>query len=196
MKRGRLAVGVVAVFAFGSVGAARQTADKTRPDIVWVSGKDTLAGVKSLAVVVAAVGQGIPELSGRLDDSTMQTEAELRLREAGIVIVPPTSMVKTTPLLMIAVSVLKGSQPSLARIFIYSISVRFMKPVDVDPVGLQDNTAVSSTIHRVMPAEVWGSGPVSVLGYVGDERVDNIRQKVHDEVSSFLNDWLEMNPKK
>lgn len=190
MKRRLLAVVAVAVIGVGSIGTAQQAASKPQVPYPATYSADQKSALKDVTVLHVYVSD-IPELSGRLEPATLKTGAELRLRQIGITVIPFDTRSGTfEPDLDVLVNVLKGTG-SQTGIVVYEIRVRLQRAVDV--LRVQDNVMTFSAVHPLMTATVWEH---SVVGYVGEQHVESIRQAVDDEVSEFLNQWLEMNPKK
>ena len=132
----------------------------------------SLKGVDSCAVVV----EGIPPDAERdgLPRSQLQTEVEVRLRQAGIKVVASSLY-----MLYVNVDTLKNNMGSYA----YNIHVSFEQPVTL----LRDPKLVQTF------ATTWSVGSI---GTVGSDRLGDVRSDVRDHVDKFIAAYLEQNSKK
>ena len=102
----------------------------------------------------------------------IRTDVELKLRLAGITVLPPDN---AGPFLYINVSALKGKGPLSSEIA-FSDSVALNQAVKLDRNG-------TLTI-----ATTWSVGQVGITGV---DNIRNVRNFVKDDVDKFVNDWLE-----
>ena len=131
----------------------------------------SLKGVDSCAVVV----EGIPPDAERdgLPRSQLQTEVEVRLRQAGIKVVASSLY-----MLYVNVDTVKNS----TGFYAYGIQVSFEQPVAL----LRNPTRVQTF------APTWSVGSI---GMVGSDRLRDVRSVVIDQVDKFIAAYLEQNPK-
>ena len=106
--------------------------------------------------------------------SQLQTDVELTLREAGI-------RVTNNAVDYVDVN-LNARQPTdWTDLYAYSLHVSLHRRVVVEANGMD------------MLAEVWSKGSV---GIVGSARWRDMRNMVRDEVDTFINAYLSVNPKR
>jgi hypothetical protein len=141
--------------------------------------RSTLKGLRVLKVVV----ENLPEYAERdgLVRDTVQTDVELKLRQAGITVSSDAS-VRSQATVYVNVNPLKLSGPS-SGLYAYSVSLELTQPVRLirDP-GVW---AVAST---------WKAR--GSVGTVGGGNLSRIRDSVRDATDEFINDYLAVNPKR
>ena len=136
-----------------------------------------LRGLTAVMVVADSLPEGAAKAG--LFASQMQTDVELRLREAGITILPPTSA-PGSPVLYVQASLTGGESGLIA----YSAHLTFGEAVRL------------VRVPTVLTFGTTWEGP-RVLGYASTEHVaEQVRKAVNDQVSTFLNAWLAVNPRK
>lgn len=146
-------------------------------DVPAISAVNALKGIKGIIVIVEDLDSNATALG--LDTNTIRTDVELKLRLAGISIVPkptaessPASKVQAalTPFIDVQVVVLGGT---------VVVRVNVSQGVKVLQNGCM---TVAATWDKVNI----GLNPTA----------DGIRGAIKDDVDAFLNDWLSVNPKK
>lgn len=136
-----------------------------------------LRGVTTVMVVADSLPEGATRAG--LFASQLQTDVELRLREAGLTILPPTSA-PGSPVLYVQASLTGGESGLIA----YSVHLTFGEAVRL--VRVPTILTFGTT---------WEGS--RVLGYANTEQVgEQVRRAVNDQVSTFLNAWLAVNPRK
>ncbi len=142
----------------------------------------TLVGLKGVEVVVEEVD---PEAErDGLVKSTLQTEVELKLRQAGILVLSRTQAGSTpgNPWLYLRVSAVKGSG-TLQRLYVFSVSLELNQIVRLDR-----NPSV------ITFARTWSAR--GFIGTVGAANLSSVRESVRDRVDEFINAYLAANPKR
>jgi len=140
----------------------------------FVHDKDTLKGLQGVGVVVEEIPPGT-ETSG-LTKQQLQTDVELQLRQNGIKVLGNEQYKNAW--LYINVNFIMNENSGLVT---YSISITCQQ----DSLLVRDPTKECS-------ASTWNSGSV---GLCGVSKIGTIREKVKDQVNSFINDYLAVNPK-
>ena len=136
-----------------------------------------LRGVTSVMVVADSLPEGA--IKAGLFASQIQTDVELRLREAGLTILPPTSA-PGSPVLYVQAALTPGD----AGLVAYSAHLTFGEAVRL------------VRVPTVLTFGTTWEGP-RVLGHASAEHVaEQVRKAVNDQVSAFLNAWLAVNPRK
>jgi hypothetical protein len=110
----------------------------------------------------------------------MQTDVELRLRKAGIRVVPfsDVSQLPGQPFLWISVLALKNP----IGVSVYSVNVELWQDVTLKR---SPTTNVSAATYVVEPR----------LVVVDSRNIRQLREDLSDCVDTFINDYLAMNPK-
>lgn len=163
-----VSVGILGSLLCGSQRAAGDSEDE----------RATLRGLPGVYVLAFASPDG--EQHG-LTKEQVQTDAELRLRKAGIRVLSETEWLKTPggPYLYVRVNVMKKEDSSL---YAFSIYVALKQRVLTER-----NPKISSF------ATTWDTGSI---GIVGENYLRDIRGSVADDVDEFINAFLAENPKK
>lgn len=151
------------VFLFSASSASAQAKE---------SQKESLRGVKGLAVIIASSDDyGIAA-------DKLQTDVEIKLRKIGLIVLTKEQSLKyaNSPYMTVEVYTLKSS----TGISAYSINIQFkqLMTLDRDP----DQSFFTAT---------WRD---SEFGTIGSARVSELRQTVNDLVDKFINDYLAVNP--
>jgi hypothetical protein len=134
----------------------------------------TLKGIDKVAVQIAPL-TAEAERDG-LSRSMLQTDVELRLRQAGITVVQEPA---TTPVLYVRVETFKPRDNSS---YAYTVCVELHQAVSL---------ARASAIRSAVPT--WS---VEVLGTVGEKMMlPTLRDSVGDRVDRFINAYVAVNPK-
>jgi hypothetical protein len=143
-------------------------------------GIESLRGLEGLSVVIGSIS---PVLQGEITKEQIQTDVELKLRMAGIKIVPEQESVGIPgkPNLYVTITAKSLSLESLG-IFPISISLQLYQGV-----YLQRNPNI------LVGVPTWER---ITVGAVGKKRVGMLRDEVRDLVDIFINDFLSVNPKK
>lgn len=150
--------------------------------LVWVAGspasaaedessRDSLKGLLGVAVIVER---------DALLPSTIQTDVELRLRLAGIAIVPGTP---SGALLYVTMHAIQSDQPR-GHLYAYSVDVEVMQ-------------MVTHVRDRDVPrwAVTWSANKLIAM-FGGTAFAANVRERVGDRVDVFVNAYLAANPKR
>ena len=136
-----------------------------------------LRGVTAVMVVADSLPEGATRAG--LFASQLQTDVELRLREAGITILSPASA-PGSPVLYVQASLTGGESGLIA----YNAHLTFGEAVRL------------ARVPTVLTFGTTWEGP-RVLGYASVQHVaEQVRKAVNDQVSAFLNAWLAVNPRK
>ena len=144
------------------------------------SGAPANVALKDLAAIMV-VADSLPEGASKagLFAWQLKTDIELRLREAGLAILPP-SAAPGSQVLFAQVSLTPGESGLVA----YSVHMTFGEAVRL------------MRVPTVLTFGTTWEGP-RVLGYASAEHVgEQVRRAVNDQLNSFLNAWLAVNPKK
>ncbi|MFQ5875317.1 MAG: hypothetical protein ACE5JL_16175 [Dehalococcoidia bacterium] len=150
------------------------------PRGAWAGESRTLSGLFGVEVVVENI-KPEAERDG-LTRAALQTDVELRLRQAGIRVLTKTQGLRTPgrPWLYLNVSTLKRSDGSYA----YHASL-----------GLKEYVRLERAPSRVELAETWQT--LGIIGTVGIQRLHTVvREAVRDMVDAFINAYLAANPKR
>ena len=138
--------------------------------------KRSLAGISSMHVLVEALNSEAKE--DGLSESQLQTDAELKLRSAGIKLDPAS-----IPHVYIQVTYIQARGQQAAPIgYVAFCRVSFHQGAKLDSTGIE------------MPVETWNEGGINT----GPRSTanDNLRKKVGDSVDMFINNYLAVNPKR
>ena len=160
-----LALSVVPVFAVLAQEPATQRA--------------TLAGLTGVELVVEELNLGV-EQDG-LTRSTLRSDVELKLRQAGIQVLSPTERLATpgSPYLYLRVSTVKNR----VSIYGYHIAIELRQLV-----RLTRDSGVTSW------AATWQSG--GIVGTIGADKLSTtVRENVQEEVDTFLGAYVAANLK-
>src|SRR5207249_6328300 len=142
------------------------------------STRKTLAGLTGLYVSV----EHIPDEMQRdgLDTTQIQTDVELKLRQAGITVLTRQEWLSTAaaPFLYVNVQAIKNS-----NLYAFSVDVQLRQRVTLvhDPAVLILATTWSAT---------------GVIGTVGSKKLSSLRETVRDLTDQFINAYLAANPKR
>lgn len=147
---------------------------------------ETLKNLGQIDVVVFLYAA--PEDVAGLSKEEMQTDVELRLREAGI---------KEHLVLNPIADLFTKRTRSPGEPFLW-VEVEFAKPVNglvawLVRVELKQNVILERDPQTKIVAVTWGAQD---LGTVGKDNLRQIRDVVKDYVDKFCNDYLAANPKK
>lgn len=136
-----------------------------------------LMGLKGVAVVVEDLREDA--VKDGLDAAQLKTEAELRLRKAGVTVFegPDSSDNITGAYLYINVTTLKDKN-------LYAFSIR---------AALSERVRLSRDVPKITAGETWQSNSIGTVG--SDNMTVSIRQSVSDTVDEFANAYLAQNPK-
>ncbi len=143
----------------------------------------TRATLKGLQGVHVLVEKMHPEAArAGLAKATLQTDVEVKLRQAGIRVLSKTETLAApgNPFLYLQVGTLVGGAAS--EFYVYSIRLSLTQLVVLDR-----NAAV-------ITAPTWSAA--QRIGTIGSARLSTIvREHVRDQVDQFINAWLSVNPK-
>jgi hypothetical protein len=141
--------------------------------------KESLRGLNGITVVVLDPS---PEVERDVIAKTkLRTDAELKLRQAGIRVVAYEDYVKgeggTMGLLQLYVGALKWEKAFYAC----EVQLKLMQPV----------TLLRDPFNKTF-ATTWSTGS---LGIFGVAKLEGIRKEVADKLDEFVNSYLAANPK-
>jgi hypothetical protein len=141
------------------------------------SSRRSLKGLRGVSVMTTSVR---PEFErDGLSRSTIQTDAELKLRQAGIAVVPAAS---GGAMLYVRVNAIQSDK--VPGVYAFSVDVQFIQ------VGalVRDQEVPGLMV-------TWSTSPV--IAMVGGARfAASIRDEVRDQVDGFVNAYLAANPKR
>jgi hypothetical protein len=138
-----------------------------------------LTGVRAVGIVVET---NEPEFEkAGLYLTTLQTDVELKLRQARISIIATEELPSIPGSPVFQVQVLLLQRPSPAGLVVFAVHTRLLQVVRLDRDPQLWNLAGT-----------WG---ISNVGMVGLGKLSQgIREEVRDQVDRFLNDYLKANP--
>ena len=167
-----LALMVIALLAWEPVVNAQNLTSETA--------RQTLRGLQGVSVSVEVIPEREREA---LTEGLIQTDVELRLRKAGIKILPKIepSGALVNAVLHVEVSTSERDE-ILTKFYTFNISVTL-----VQQVVLPRDPSVNRTVGIT-----WNSGE---YGTLGSPDFRELREHVGDHVDQFINAYLEMNPK-
>ena len=139
--------------------------------------RPSLKGLKGVYVLVEPLEAEV-ERDG-LNQTSIQTDVELRLRQAGIKVLTEAERLAApgTPFLYVLVNAKSGSP------YAFSINVELCQDVRLD----------RDPSMQISGATTWS---VTAVGTVGRNNLRDIRDMVKDYVDRFINAYLSVNPKK
>jgi len=167
----------VLVIVAGIVSAAKPSKEPFgKSDSYFIVGKDTLAGLPGVRVVVAPINPEVEKYG--LSKSTFQTDVELQLRRNGLKVLSANERfaMPGRPYLWIEPLIRIDGQ-----MYVVGVQIELMQ--DVRLVTNPRFVLSASTWHR------------SLIGSGGLLYIQGIRSKVKDMVDEFCNDYLAANPK-
>jgi hypothetical protein len=136
-----------------------------------------LVGLKGVHVLVEAISPEVERIG--LTRNQLQTDVELRLRKAGVRVLTQKECFET---------------PGMPYLYVL-IHIGFIKHLDgyifATTVSLKQTVRLAGGGQTI--GSIWeGRG----LGFVGPEKIGQIRGMINDRVDDFINDYLAANPKK
>ncbi len=159
--------------AFGVSGLVVAVPYTTNMSELWEAERIApLAGIEKIRLNISLIGDYAK--SDGMDESTLQTAVELRLRAAGIKIAPVPEI--EFPMLHVRVVCFKAEKNDPS----YAVTVR---------VAL--DARVLYRFNRFF-AEIWSD---DTLGVVGSQRIEAVKDWTANLVDRFANDYLKANPK-
>jgi hypothetical protein len=165
----------ILLFAFLNVAApkvAAQLDDSTN--------KESLRGLKGIVVTVNDVSTEV-EHDG-LTKSKLQTDIELKLRQAGIRVLSFQEWEHAKDQTIGWLDLYVGALRSDTRSF-YACSVR---------LKLMQSVSLVRDSSKLTFATTWSTGSVGIYGI---SNIAKIRSEVADKVDEFINNYLAVNPK-
>lgn len=143
---------------------------------------ETLRGLKGVRFTIRPVSPDL-ERDG-ITRSKLQTDVEIKLRQAGIHVLTEEDWRRETSAgggawLELYVGAVKNNETGL--FYAVSVNLKLMQPVH-----LLRNQALKTF------ATTWSTGSVGIFGM---EKLPTIRQEVVDKVAEFINGFLIANPK-
>ena len=146
------------------------------------SEKRSLQGLTSINVLLESLDEDVERLG--LTKEQLQTDAELKLRKAGVHVASDSEAIKDSNIGLLYINV--GTHPNRVAngLYAFSVSVELRQTVK-----LERDTSITvflATTYRTKEH----------FGTVGAEHLrDQLRASINDKVDVFLNDYLAMNPK-
>ena len=142
--------------------------------------RESLAGLGGVYVLVEDMAPDV-ERNG-LTRSTLQTDVEVKLRQAGIRVLTEAerAVAPGSPFLYLRVATMKSDGVGL-----YAVDIDLELNQEV---RLTRNPAITSL------ARTWSAG--GWVGIIGSRNLSRVRDTVRDAVDQFLNDYLAANPKR
>ena len=141
------------------------------------STRKSLKGILGVWVVIEPLDPDAERTE--LSRNAIQTDVELRLRMAGIAILPgdkTLAWMRGGPALYIVVHTHKRGE-----LYAFSYSI-----------GLYQRVKLDREPQISLFASTWGG---EGLGSVGSANLSQIRNRIKDAVDKFINAWLSVNPK-
>ena len=142
----------------------------------------TLAGLNGVYVYVAVEHIDSSVASTGFTKLDVQTDVEVRLREAGIPVLNLTQLKAQPGTPALYVDVLLFTRDVDPDFYAFSVTVQLFQAVRLT----RNSTEVE--------AATWTATPY--LGTVGRERLRDVRNDVLDAINQFVNDYLAVNPKR
>jgi hypothetical protein len=144
--------------------------------------RKTLVGLKGIYVLVEHIDDDVARYG--LSTQQIQTDVELRLRQAGLVVLNHAQWIgqegfEGFPYLYVSAQTLKSSRP----FFVYHLDLE-LKQLVTTVRNPSATVAVPTWTARAQ------------LGYVGEEKVPSLRDDIRDMVDQFINAYLAANPKR
>ena len=141
--------------------------------------RNTLADLKGVQVLVESIKDEVQR--DGLRESQIQTDVELKLRQAGISVLTHEEWLSTAaaPYLYVNVQASKNS----AGIYAFTVDVELRQRV----------TLIQNPSMRVL-APTWSA--TGIIGTVGSQKVGSVREYVRDLTDQFINAYLAANPKR
>jgi hypothetical protein len=135
------------------------------------SSADSLRGIKSVFVLLEELPLGANKID--LTKDSIQTDVELKLRLAGLKVLPAT-------------------QVSQAEVPVVYVTVNLTDDASAASVTVQiaEDALLARNAQPVADVFTWQRSIV-----IARPSADGIREDVKDLTDSFLNDWLSVNPK-
>jgi hypothetical protein len=146
------------------------------------SSRRSLKGLKGVHVAVENLSAEV-ERDG-LNETSIQTDVELKLRQAGIRVLTAAEMFAAPgrPILFINVNP-KSDARGVGVLYAFFIDVELRQSVQLD----RDPSIWPGT------AATWN---VASIGTVGRSNLRELRDIIKDQVDQFINAYLSVNPKK
>ncbi len=167
----------VLVIVAGIVWAAKPSKEPFgKSDSYFIVGKDTLAGLSGVWIVVAPINPEVEKYG--LSERTFQTDVELQLRRNGLKVLSSDERIATPgrPYLWVEPSIAIDGQN-------YVVGVK---------IDLFQDVRLVTNPRFVLSASTWDR---MFIGSGGLLHIQGIRSKVKDIVDEFCNDYLAANPK-
>lgn len=142
------------------------------------SSRRTLAGLRGVEVVVEDLNPAVPHPG--IEQSDIQTDVELKLREAGIPVLPKSQGVLSpgSPWLYVRLALFTREDGMYA----YAIEV-----------VLNQSTRMIRDASIMSTATTWEAE--GTVGTVGENQLRDVRETIGDQVNQFVNAYLAANPK-
>jgi hypothetical protein len=141
-----------------------------------LAARDTLRGLPGVAVLIA---EPAPEVErAGLTRTQLQTDVELRLRQAGMRVLTQVERLSTI------------GQP-----FLYVRVQVVMDPIEFAPSHAEVALYQKAYLETGETTQVASTWEVSALGMVGRANFSPLREKVRELVDQFINAYLSVNPR-
>lgn len=137
---------------------------------------ESLKALKGLSVLVEGLPFGVEE-RGQLTSAQIQTDVELKLRLAGIKVIPKEELfgVPGSPCLYINVNILR-------------------KNTGLTAFAVRAELSQQVTLRRNPKTQVWATTWTrGEVGTVGEGKLQQIRDSIKDVIDEFINDYLSVN---
>jgi hypothetical protein len=141
--------------------------------------RQSLKGLNGLGVLVEPLRADVEQ--GGLNRTSIQTDVELKLRQAGITVMTREESQATRGGAYVYINVNTQSIPNRS-LYAYSIHVNLCQNVRLD----RDPSI------WIVGATTWS---VMAVGVVGRNMLRDIRDSIKDYVDQFINAYLSVNPK-
>src|SRR5438552_16088659 len=146
--------------------------------------RHTLAGLRGVYVAVGDVDEDAEQKG--LSKARLQTDVELKLRQAGIRVLTEEEVGRTPglPYLYVTVNTLHPREPSLSGVYAFAVSVELVQTICLH------RSPSMLTIGRTLNA-------TGAFGTVGADNLgEYVRKRVSDGTDEFINAYLAANPKR
>jgi hypothetical protein len=151
----------------------------TDPQMTVLSPKETLKNARGMTVQVGS----LDELKYQLTPDTIRNAVELKLREAGVTVMPSDSKSSSLlPILYVNVTVMHVLPD---RGYAYFSHISYEQPAEL--------YGIDKTTRTFAFAQTWGTGTIGVIPPSG---ANAIRATIMDQVTEFLNNDLDINSHK
>lgn len=162
------------------VAAKAERPTKTTPQLKYIRNKrDALTDLQGVLVLVEEIGPEAEKYG--FTQQTYRTDVELRLRQYGIKVLSKEEYLQMAgrPFLYIRVNPLINEKTRLVAVGL--------------EVKLHERSFLLREPTMVVTAATWSEGRMALIGL---DKLNEVRESVRGLVDLFINDYLEVNPKK